>query len=318
LNKRKKILFIGGSLNQTTMLHKVSGHFPDCDCYFSSYYTSGYLWFIVRTGIINFTILGGKHKKRTDDYISKNKLNVDYEGRNNDYDLVVTCSDLIIPKNIRKKKIVLVQEGMTDLPNVFYYLSKYIKSPRYFASTSTTGMSDAYIAFCVASEGYKEHFVKQGCKPEKIYVTGIPNFDNCVEYLNNDFPHKDYVLVCTSDSRETWKYENRKKFIRYCREIANGKQLIFKLHPNESSKRAAREIKKEVPDALVYSAGNTNEMVANCSVLITTWSTVVYVGLVLGKEVYSSFDLEELKKMVPLQNGGISDKNIAEIIGKFL
>jgi len=300
------------------MLHKISKHFPGCDCYFTSYYTSGYLWFIVRTGIINFTILAGKHKKRTDDYIKKNNLNFDYEGRNNDYDLVVTCSDLIIPKNIRDKKIILVQEGMTDRPNIFYYLSKYLKFPRYFASTSTTGMSDAYIAFCVASEGYKQHFIKQGCKPEKIYVTGIPIFDNCAEYLNNRFPHKDYVLVCTSDSRETWKYENRKKFIKYCRDIADGRKLIFKLHPNEIAKRAAKEIKKQIPDALIYSIGNTNEMVANCSVLITTWSTVVYIGLALGKEVHSCFDVEELKKLIPLQNGGISDINIAEVIKKFL
>ena len=30
--------------------------------------------------------------------------------------------------------------------------------------------------FCVASEGYRDLFISKGVKPEKIYVTGIPNF----------------------------------------------------------------------------------------------------------------------------------------------
>jgi hypothetical protein len=30
--------------------------------------------------------------------------------------------------------------------------------------------------------------------------------------------------------------------------------------------------------------GNTNEMIANCSELITQYSTVVYVGMVFGKK----------------------------------
>ena len=75
-------------------------------------------------------------------------------------------------------------------------------------------MSDEYSAFCVASEGYKEHFIRKGCNPSKIFVTGIPNFDNCETYRTNKFSHKQYVLVCTSDSRETFKYENRKNFLK--------------------------------------------------------------------------------------------------------
>ena len=38
----------------------------------------------------------------------------------------------------------------------------------------------------------------------------IPNFDNCRQYLDNDFPYQHYVLVCTSDARDTLKFENRK------------------------------------------------------------------------------------------------------------
>ena len=94
--------------------------------------------------------------------------------------------------------------------------------------------------------------------------------------------------------RETYKYENRKKFIKRALKIANGRQLIFKLHPNELVERAKQEINLYAPGALVYSQGKTEEMIANCDILITRFSSVVYVGLALGKEVYSDFDLEML------------------------
>ncbi len=31
-------------------------------------------------------------------------------------------------------------------------------------------------------------FVKNGCNPGKVKVTGIPNFDNSRRYLKNNFP----------------------------------------------------------------------------------------------------------------------------------
>ena len=54
-------------------------------------------------------------------------------------------------------------------------------------------------------------------------------------------------------------------------------------------------------------------MIANCDVLITKYSSVVYVGLVLGKIVYSEFDIDELKQLLPLQNNGTSAERIARI-----
>lgn len=305
-------------MNQTTMLHKISNHLNDYDCYFTPYYCDGFLTLLLKTGLLNFSILGGKFRQETENYILKNNLKLDYEGKNNSYDLIVTSSDLIIPKNIKYKNVILVQEGMTDPKNFSYYVVRFFHLPRYLASTSTTGLSDAYVKFCVASEGYKNFFINNGCKEEKIVVTGIPNFDNSAQYLKNDFPHKDYVLVCTSDARETFKFENRLKFLKYAKSIANGRQMIFKLHPNENTKRAAKEIKNLIPDALVFAKGNTNEMIANCSVLITIYSSVVYVGLALGKEVYSKFDLAELKRLLPVQNGGTSEIKIAEICRQYL
>ncbi len=308
----RKILFICGSLNQTTMMHKISSHFPSEECYFTPFYSHGFLKQVGKTGILDFSILGGQFKKRTFNYLEKHNLKIDFEGTENEYDLIYTCSDLIIPKNIRNKKIILVQEGMTDPENLIFYMVKYLKLPRWMASTSVTGLSNAYDKFCVASEGYRELFIKKGADPQKIEVTGIPNFDNCREFLNNDFPHKGYVLVATSDTRETYKYENRKEFIEKAKKIASGKQMIFKLHPNENVERATAEINAYAPGALVFSSGNTSHMVANCDTLITRYSSVTYVGLALGKKVYSEFNLEELQKLAPIQNDGTSSRTIAE------
>lgn len=310
---KEKILFICGSTNQTKMMHKISKYLNDYDCYFTPYYSDGFTKFLSNTKLLDFTILGGQFRTRTLRYLNEHNLKIDFEGRQRKYDLVYTCSDLIIQKNILNTKIILVQEGMTDPENLMYHLVKRLKLPRYLASTSTTGLSDAYEKFCVASEGYKEFFIKKGVAPHKIEITGIPNFDNCREYYNNDFPYKDYVLVATSDSRETFKYENRKKNIELAKKIAGEKQLIFKLHPNEKFERAIQEINRYAPGSLIYTEGNTEHMIANCDTLITRFSSVVYIGLALGKKVYSEFDVEELKKLVPIQNNGISAFNISEI-----
>lgn len=310
----KKILFICGSLNQTSMMHQISNYFSNCDCYFTPYYADGFINYVVSKGYLNFSILNGPFRRSTEKYLNENNLEIDYRGIKHNYDLIYTCADLIYPKNIRNKKVILVQEGMTDPENILFYLAKYLKLPRWLASTSTMGMSNMYNLFCVASYGYKEFFIKRkGVKAEKIIVTGIPNFDNLKQYLTNDFPHKNYVLVCTSDSRETFKLENRKNFIKQCVAVANDRKLIFKLHPNEKIERATREINKYAPGALVFSEGNTNHMIANCDVLITKYSTTAFIGIALGKEVHSFFGLEELKTLMPLQNNGTSAERIARI-----
>ncbi len=314
----KKLLFILGSRNISEMMLSIARFFPEEQTYFTHFYADGYVDSLAKAGMLDFCLLGGAFRRDQEEFIKENNLRVDRYGTDREYDLVVTGSDLIVPKNVRNKKLVLVQEGMTDPKNVVYYLVKWFGLPRYLASTSTNGLSDAYEAFCVASEGYKELFVKNGVNPEKIRVTGIPNFDNCVKYYDNDFPYKDFVLVATSDSRETFKIENRKKVIRQAVEIADGRQLIFKLHPNELKERATKEIEKYAPGALVYAEGNIHEMIANCETLICKYSTVVYTGIALGKECYSYFDMDELKKLTPIQNGGRSAENIAKVCMELL
>jgi hypothetical protein len=294
-------------------MHQIARNYEDYECYFTPYYADGFVKKLADNGFLDFTILAGKFRDDCLFYLITNNLQIDYRGVQNDYDLVFTGSDLIIPKNITGRKTILVQEGMTDPENLMYYLVKYLKLPRYLASTSTTGLSDQYDVFCTASEGYRDLFIKKGIDSKKIRVTGIPNYDNCRKYNKNRFPYKNFVLVATSDARETYKYENRKKFIMDALEIANGRQLIFKLHPNEFVERATKEIKSLAPKAIVYSEGNIHEMIANCKILVTKYSTVVYTGIALGKEVHSYFDLRELKKLAPIQNNGASGKAIADI-----
>src|SRR5262245_26121923 len=303
-----RVLFICGSMNQTTQLHQVSQQLAECECFFTTYYYDGYPETLKRLRLTESTPLGYKLSARTLAYLRRSRLAIDQAGQNGPYDLAVTCSDLIVPGNIRRYPVVLVQEGMTDPEGLFYRVWKrYRWFPRWLAGTAVTGLSDQYTVFCVASDGYKRQFVSKGANPDKIVVTGIPNFDNCRRFLDNTFPLRGYVLVCTSDIRETFGREDRTAFILRALRIANGRPLIFKLHPNERAGRAMREIKRFAPEARVYVTGSAEEMIANCSVLITRFSSVVYVGLALGKEVHSDFDIEDLRQKMPIQTGTAAD-----------
>ncbi len=308
---KPKALFICGSPNQTSQMHKISAELPDFDAFFTPYYATGYLYLLTKTGILDFTIMGGEFKRKALEYFRANNLKTDIEGRKNSYDLVFTCQDLIIPKNILKSKVILVQEGMTDPETTWFRIVRLLKLPRWAASTAMTGLSDAYDIFCVASDAYKNLFISKGVKPEKIRVTGMPNFDNYSELLTSDFPHDNFVLVATSDMRETFKYENRKRLIQKAVEVAKGRKLIFKLHPNENIERATAEINRYAPEALVYHNVPIEPMIPKCSVLVTRYSSVVYKALVLGKEVISDIPVDELKKLMPIQNGGKSARNIS-------
>lgn len=224
----------------------------------------------------------------------------------------------IVPDILRRTPCILVQEGMTDPEDFLYRLARRFRLlPRWIASTATTGLSDAYMYFCIASYGYRELFIRKGISSQKLVVTGIPNFDDCRAYYNNSFPFHNYVLVCTSDSRETFKLEDRWQFILDAVRVAKGRQLIIKLHPNEDSVRATREIQRNAPDALVFTSGSAEEMVANCDVLITRFSTLAFVGIALGKETHSDFDLRSLRRLLPVQHGG-GARNIAAVCRSML
>jgi hypothetical protein len=320
-SRRRKILFICGSLNQTTQMHQIARQLPEHDHAYTPYYGHGYIEALRRARCLEFTVLGYKLRRRCLDYLERHRLPLDMHGAHGSsggYDLVLTCSDLIVPRNIRKRPVVLVQEGILDPAGIpFRLCRKWKVLPLWLGGTSTTGLSGRYERFCVASEGYRDLFVANGAPAERIVVTGIPNFDDCRKHERNDFPHRGFVLVCSSDARETFKRDDRREFIGRCLEIAAGRQLIFKLHPNENAERATREIAALAPAALVYSSGCAEEMIANCDVLITQYSSTVFVGVALGKEVHSYNDVDQVRRLLPLQNRSAA-RNIAAVCRELL
>lgn len=309
----KKILFIGGSLNQTTMMHKIAQQLAHYDCYFTPFYADGFIDLAAKVGLLRYSIMGEPHQTNTRRYLQENHLKVDYRGSANDYDLVVTGTDLILQRNVIGKRLILVQEGITEPENLGYYLVKYLKFPRWFANTAAYGRSNQYDVFCVASPGYRRHFIREGANPDKLFVTGIPNYDNLEQHCQNDFPKGGYVLAATSPLRESLRPDRRIDWIKEARQIAGARPLIFKLHPAEDHRRAIREIRRHAPGAQIYLSGNINEMIANCETLITQTSTVTFVGVALGKEVYSQRDMQQVRELLPVQNGGLAAARIASI-----
>ncbi len=305
-------------MNQTTQMHQISKHLTEYEQAFSPFYCDGLHEVLRRLKLLEFTIIGDKLARRCHRYLVEQGLTIDYQAKCGPYDLVVTCTDVFLQKNIRQNKIVLVQEGITDPEEATYRLVKRFPFlPLWLAGTAATGLSDAYRKFCVASEGYRDFFIRKGACPEKIIITGIPNFDNCRRYCDNDFPHRHYVLTCTSPLREIFRGEDRPAFIRNAVDIAKGRPLIFKLHPNENVERATREIHQYAPGALVFATGSAEEMIANCDVLITRFSSTAFVGLALGKETYSDFDMNEMRRLMPIQNGAAAF-NIANVCRELL
>ena len=305
----RRVLFICGSLNQTTQLHAVAKAMRDIEACFTPFYGSASVTMMRRLRLIENTIGGNKLRERCLTYLNRHALTVDLDGARSGYDLVVGCTDLALPGNVGDTPIVVVQEGILDPPGIAWEVVRRLRwLPPWLAGTAATGLSGRYQRFCVASRGYRELFVERGAPPDRVVVTGIPNFDDCAAFLQNDFPHRGYVLVCTSDSRETFKFDDRKAFIRRSLEIANQRQLVFKLHPNENVARARREIARLAPEALIFADGPTDAMIANCSVLVTQWSSVAYVGLALGKDVHSSHPMSELVRYMPEQNRSAADR----------
>jgi len=53
-------------------------------------------------------------------------------------------------------------------------------------------------------------------------------------------------------------------------------------------------------------------MIATCDVLVTRFSSTAFVGLALDKETYSDFDMDEMRWLMPVQNGS-AVSSIADI-----
>src|ERR1700758_2778241 len=105
-SRKKKILFITGSINQTTQMHQIADQLPEYDCWFSQIFTdSKFLKSVIKyTSVADSTVLAGQFKRRSEEYLAQHNLQTDYGGKRNHYDMVVYCSDLIIADSLRKYK----------------------------------------------------------------------------------------------------------------------------------------------------------------------------------------------------------------------
>src|SRR5262245_46333523 len=233
----RNILLICGTVNQTRAMIAIGRELADHHCYYTPFYCDGHLLRASQRGQLDFTVLAGPLRERSLAYLRGANVPIDHRGEARDYDLVVTCTDLILQDNIERKRIVLVQEGLTEREGFLYWMVKHLGVPRVFANTAAFGLSDGYEVFCVASPGARDLFRAKGVRGEKTVVTGIPNFDHADAYRNNDFPHRNFVLICSSNARETFKYHDRLRFLRDALHIAAGRRVIFKLHPAEDHDR---------------------------------------------------------------------------------
>jgi hypothetical protein len=318
--RRPRVLFICGNHNHNTMMHAVAREMPDCERWFTPYYCDDWsaIDFLRMTGILEFVALGHDFRKKCLRYLHQNRLGIDLGGKRGGYDLVLTCSDLIVPTNLGDSALVGVQEGMIDPPLFWYRMrQRFPWLPRWAAGTACTGVSNLYDKYCLASEGYREDFAARGAKPDKLVVTGLPNYDDFGAYVKPGHWIEGQVLACTSDGRETFRRDDRQEFIKWAQEIAAGRPLVFKFHPNEKMSRAIAEVEKFAPGARYVTTGRGEELAANCATLITEWSTLAYVGLALGIPTYSYRDLERHKGMIPIQNKS-GAKNIANVCRQLL
>ncbi|MEY4580207.1 MAG: hypothetical protein RL701_4910 [Pseudomonadota bacterium] len=310
-----RVLFICGTHNQTTQLHAIATKLSDCQNFFTPFYAEGLPELAGRIGLLESTILGDRMRAGCLAYLRDHGLTVDMRGATyaGHYDLVVTCTDLLIPHNVDRTKLVVVQEGMLDTETLWSRCVDALHLPPYLCGTTLTGTRGRYARLCVASEGFRELFSARGAPAAKLRVTGVPNFDDCRAFQHNRLPERGYVLACTSDLRETWRSDDRPRFIRRVLDIAAGRPVHFKFHPNENQQRARREVLALCPSARIHSHERTEELIANCTALVTQVSSVTFVGLALDKEVHSDLDLTVLRRLLPLQNGGTSAQNIAQV-----
>jgi hypothetical protein len=314
---RPNVLLICGNRNHTTTMHAIAKQLPDCERWFTPYYCDDHsvLDTLRRAHLLEFVALGHAFRRNCLAYLRDHGLAIDLGGARGGYDLVVTCSDLIVPSNIAGVPLVGVQEGMID-PKLFWWRVMeqfpWLKLPRWAAGTASTGLSHAYDAYCVASEGYRREFIERGAHRDKLVVTGLPNFDHFARHLRPGHWIEGSVLACTSDGRETFRRDDRKRFIRWALEIAGDRPLVFKFHPNERMSRAVDEVRRWAPNACALTSGSGEELAANCHTLVTEWSTLAYVGLALDKPTYSYRDLEAHRAMLPVQHGRAAN-NIAAV-----
>src|SRR5437764_888906 len=107
---RRKILFITGSMNRTSQMYQISRHLADFDCWFSQLFPdTGLLKTLVKyTNLADGTIIANHFRTKSEKYLQQQGVQIDYEGNKHKYELVVFCTDMIVPKKFRQTKTIWV------------------------------------------------------------------------------------------------------------------------------------------------------------------------------------------------------------------
>lgn len=321
MKNKKKILFYCGSINQTSQLFQVSQFLSDdYDCWFTPPYAENWERYVIAAGLVDFAIVGRPRVRQCLDFLEERNLQIDYKLKSSrDFDLVYLCTDIYQPESYSRYRRIVVQEGFVIPEDWRGPVLRRMDWPYGWGDTQLTALTDKYDYFCTAGEGYRQFFIDRGAHPDKLIATGVPNFDNLTKHLDNDFPEKDFALIITSSIREAVGREDRPAYIRYALEKADGRPVIFKLHPLEKHDRAIREIRRITSEGQILTSGNTEHMIANSSCVIARASSVIMTALALDKEVYSpEYSDETIKLFRPLQNGGASAEKIADLGRKFI
>src|SRR5262245_52344533 len=115
---RPRVLFICGNHNHNTMMHKISAELPEVDAWFTPYFCDDWSFLDVlrRLHLLEFIAVGHEFTRECLEFLERNRLQIDHCARRGGYDLVVTCSDLEVQKNVAGVRLIGVQEGMIDPP----------------------------------------------------------------------------------------------------------------------------------------------------------------------------------------------------------
>ena len=310
---KARCLFLCTTRYNASALRRVAEALPELDCWFSPFYSSSTASYQLmnRLGIVAKTPLSPKFQQSVIQGMRSLELPLDIGARNN-YDLVVLGNDFYMPQNLRHTSPkVLVQEGWLWPYHWRRRLSTMMRLPPITAGANGSGLSCDYDYFCVASASYHDALASSGVPQERLVVTGLPMLDDVCRELNpliNETSELNYVLLATHPGREYFEGERRHQLLRRARYIAAGRPIIVKLHPHEKESRARNEIERWLPEARISEEGDIRPLIANCSALVTTYSTVSFYALLIGKPVFSSYRSTDIAKLLPEQNGEASHR----------
>ena len=178
-----------------------------------------------------------------------------------------------------------------------------------------------------------DYLIENGVNASKLLATGGPVFDGLLESnpdrqriaseLGID-PNKKWVVFTTQSSgaggRPTpWEIERSIKSVCNAVEKLEDCELVFQVHPGQDMDDVKRHVTN---DAIVCKYSSTNDLIAECELLITLFSTTALDALCMGKPILL-INLEADVEFFPLAGMGAafearSEEEVGEHIHSIL